>query len=98
MFLVLNASGLCFIPIGIMMYRAQAGASILLMCFCPLQLATFISTMVGIIAMCLSRGIRLWDRVLLSWLGGWRQPCRQLYGFFSTLPKEEVELYSGFFY
>ena len=26
MFLILNASGLCFIPIGIMMYRAQAGA------------------------------------------------------------------------
>ena len=97
MFLVLNASGLCFIPIGIMMYRAQAGASNPTDVFLPILLATFISTMVGIIAMCLKQGIRLWDRVLISWLGGLAAAVSTIVWFFSTLPKEEVELYSGFF-
>ena len=97
MFLVLNASGLCFIPIGIMMYRAQAGASNPTDVFLPILLATFISTMVGIIAMCLKQGIHLWDRVLISWLGGLAAAVSTIVWFFSTLPKEEVELYSGFF-
>ncbi len=97
MFLVLNASGLCFIPIGIMMYRAQAGASNPTDVFLPILLATFISTMVGIIAMSLKQGIRLWDRVLLSWLGGLAAAVSAIVWFFSTLPKEEVELYSRFF-
>lgn len=48
MFLILNASGLCFIPIGIMMYRAQAGATNPTDVFLPILLATFISTMVEI--------------------------------------------------
>ncbi len=97
MFLVLNASGLCFIPIGVMMYRAQAGASNPPDVFLPILLATFISTMVGIIAMCLKQGIHLWDRVLISWLGGLAAAVSTIVWFFSTLPKEEVELYSGFF-
>ncbi len=86
MFLVLNASGLCFIPIGIMMYRAQAGASNPTDVFLPILLATFISTMVGIIAMCLKQGIRLWDRVLISWLGGLAAAVSAIVWFFSTLP------------
>lgn len=37
------------------------------------------------------------DRVLLSWLGGLAAAVSTIVWFFSTLPKEEVELYSGFF-
>ena len=96
MFLVLNASGLCFIPIGIMMYRAQAGASNPTDVFLPILLATFIATLVGIVAMCLKQGIRLWDRVLLSWLVGLALVVGGIVWFFSTLPKEKVELYSSF--
>lgn len=70
MFLILNASGLCFIPIGIMMYRAQAGATNPTDVFLPILLATFISTMVGIVALCIKQRIRLADPVLLSWLAG----------------------------
>ena len=59
MFLILNASGLCFIPISIMMYRAQAGAANPTDIFLPILLATFISTLVGIVALCLRQRIRL---------------------------------------
>jgi len=70
MFLILNASGLCFIPISIMMYRSQAGAANPTDVFLPILLATFISTMVGIVALCLRQRIRLLDPVLLTWLLG----------------------------
>lgn len=96
MFLVLNASGLCFIPIGIMTYRAQAGAANPTDVFLPILLATFIATLVGIVAMCVKQHIRLWDRVLLSWLGGLALLVGGIVWFFSTLPRQQVELYSSF--
>lgn len=96
MFLILNASGLCFIPIGIMMYRAQAGAANPTDVFLPILLATFISTFVGIVAMCFKQRIRLWDKVMLSWLGGLALIVSAVVWLFSTMAKDEVELYSGF--
>lgn len=96
MFLILNASGLCFIPIGIMMYRAQAGAANPTDVFLPILLATFISTFVGIVAMCLKQGISLLDRVMIAWLGGLALVVGCVVWFFSSLPQEEVELYSSF--
>ncbi len=95
MFLVLNASGLCFIPISIMMYRAQAGASNPTDVFLPILLATFISTLVGIVALCLRQRIRLLDPVLLAWLGGMAAVIGGIVWFFSTMPQEAVQLYSG---
>lgn len=95
MFLILNASGLCFIPIGIMMYRAQAGASNPTDVFMPILLATFIATLVGIVAMCIKQRIRL-DGVLQSWLGGIAAVVGLMVWYFSTLPQEKVEVYSSF--
>ena len=96
MFLVLNASGLCFIPISIMMYRAQAGAANPTDVFLPILLATFISTLVGIIALCIKQRIKLWDKVMISWIGGMAAIIFGIVWFFSTLPQEKVQLYSGF--
>lgn len=96
MFLILNASGLCFIPIGIMMYRAQAGAENPTDVFLPILLATFIATFVGIVAMCLKQGISLKDKVLIAWLGGLALIVGGIVWFFSSLPKEKVEEYSSF--
>lgn len=95
MFLVLNASGLCLIPISIMMYRAQAGASNPTDVFLPILVATFIATFVGIIALCLKQRIRLADPVLLSWLGGMAAIIGGIVWFFSSLPREAVQLWSG---
>lgn len=96
MFLILNASGLCFIPISIMMYRAQAGAANPTDVFLPILLATFISTFVGIVALCLRQRIRLADPVLISWLGGMALLIGFVVWFFSGMEGERVERYSTF--
>lgn len=96
MFLILNASGLCFIPIGIMMYRAQAGATNPTDVFLPILLATFISTMVGIVTLCIKQHIRLADPVLLSWLAGMAAIIAGIVWFFSGMDGESVARYSGF--
>lgn len=96
MFLILNASGLCFIPIGIMMYRAQAGATNPTDVFLPILMATFISTMVGIVALCIRQRIRLADPVLLSWLAGMAAIIAGIVWFFSGMDGESVARYSGF--
>jgi spore maturation protein SpmA/spore maturation protein SpmB len=95
MFLILNASGLCFIPISIMMYRAQAGAANPTDVFLPILLATFVSTLVGIIALCLKQRIRLLDPVLLSWLGGMMALIGLTVWFFYGMDGEQVERYSS---
>ena len=96
MFLVLNASGLCFIPIGIMMYRAQAGAANPTDVFLPILLATFIATLIGIIALCIKQKIKLNDPVLLLWLAGFVAFIGGIVWFFSSLPPELVSKYSSF--
>lgn len=96
MFLVLNASGLCFIPISIMMYRAQAGAANPTDVFLPILLATFMATLFGIVTLCVKQRIKLLDPVLLSWLAGMAAVIGGIVWFFTTLPKEAVQLYSGF--
>lgn len=96
MFLILNASGLCFIPISIMMYRAQAGAANPTDIFLPILLATFISTLVGIVALCLRQRIRLTDPVLLAWLLCMGGIIAVTVWFFSGMDGARVERLSGF--
>ena len=70
MFLVLNTSGLTLIPISIMVYRAQMGAAQPTDIFIPILLATFFSTLAGIIITSLYQKINLFNRTLLLTLGG----------------------------
>lgn len=70
MFLVLNTSGLTLIPVSIMVYRAQLGAAQPTDVFIPILLATFASTLVGILAVCLRQRISLWNRTMMGFLGG----------------------------
>ena len=95
MFLVLNASGLCLIPISIMMYRAQAGAANPTDVFLPILVATFMATFVGIVSLCIRQRIRLFDPVLLSWLGGMAAVIGFIVWFLSARPRETVQLWSG---
>lgn len=70
MFLVLNTSGLTIIPVSIMVYRAQQGATNPTDIFIPILLATFVSTLAGIIVTALFQRINLLQRTLLLALGG----------------------------
>ena len=70
MFLVLNTSGLTLIPISILVYRAQMGAAQPTDVFIPILLATFFSTLSGIIITSLFQKINLLNRTILLTLGG----------------------------
>ncbi len=70
MFLVLNTSGLTIIPVSILVYRAQLGAAQPTDVFIPILLATFFSTLAGIIVTSLYQRINLLNRTMLLTLGG----------------------------
>ena len=70
MFLVLNTSGLTLIPISVMMYRAQLGAAQPTDVFVPILLATFFSTLVGLLVTCFIQKINLLNKTLLLFIGG----------------------------
>lgn len=95
MFLVLNSSGLCLIPVSIMMYRAQGGAANPTDIFIPILIATAIATLAGITALCLKQRIRL-DAVLCSWVLGIAAFVGLTVWFFSSLPADKVQGYSTF--
>lgn len=95
MFLVLNSSGLCLIPISIMMYRAQGGAANPTDVFIPILIATAVATLVGLGALCLKQRIRM-DRVIWCWLAGIAAFVALVTWFFSRLPADKVQLYSTF--
>jgi len=94
MFLVLNTSGLTIIPISVMAIRATAGASNPSDIFLPILLATFFSTVVGIIAVAVVQKIKLWDKVILAYLGGFSALIAGFIWFLSTLPREQVNTIS----
>lgn len=70
MFLVLNTSGLTLIPVSIMVYRAQLGAAQPTDIFIPILLATFFSTLAGIVITSLYQRINLLNKVMVGVLGG----------------------------
>ena len=70
MFLVLNTSGLTLIPVSILVYRAQQGAAQPTDIFIPILLATFFSTLMGVLVTSLWQRINLFNRVVMGTLGG----------------------------
>lgn len=97
MFLVINTSGLTLIPISIMVYRAQLGAAQPTDVFVPILIATFISTLAGIIAVALYQRINLLNRTILLFLGGAIAFITGIICFFSTLSQDQIDLYSTTF-
>lgn len=69
LFLVLNASSLTLLPVTIFMYRAQQGAADPTLVFLPILLATCASTLAGLLSVALVQKLKLWDPVVLAWLG-----------------------------
>lgn len=94
MFLVLNTSGLTIIPVSILVYRAQMGAAQPTDVFLPILLATFASTLTGIIITSIYQRINLFNRTVILALGG---ACAVVAGIvwgFSQLDKESMNLWS----
>ncbi|HAH22433.1 MAG TPA: hypothetical protein DCL77_01475 [Prolixibacteraceae bacterium] len=95
MFMVLNASGLTIIPISIMVYRAQLGAVNPSDVFIPILLATFFSTLAGLLAVAWHQKINLLDKTILSYLGGLIAFIAAIIWFFSGLEKEQIQTISA---
>ena len=94
MFLVLNTSGLTLIPISIMVYRAQLHAAQPTDVFIPILLATFFSTLAGIIITSIYQKINLLNRVMLSTLGGMLAVVALIIYGFGQLDKDTMNVVS----
>jgi spore maturation protein SpmA len=90
MFLVLNTSGLTILPISVMVFRAQLGAANPSDIFIPILLATFFSTIAGLIAVSLYQKINLFDKVILAYIGGISAFVFGVIVWFSYLPQETI--------
>lgn len=90
LFLVLNASGLTLIPVSIMTYRAQLGAANPSDIFLPILLATFFSTLAGIIAISFFQKIKIKDPVTLAWIAGLSALVIATLAYFSRLTAEAL--------
>ncbi len=96
MFLVLNTSGLTIIPISILAMRVACGAKVPTDIFIPLILATYFSTLVGLIYVSIMQRINLLKKVVLAYLGGLTAIIGGIIWYLSRLPQPMVESRTGF--
>lgn len=95
LFLVLNASSLTLLPVTIFMFRAEAGATDPAMVFLPILLATTASTLAGLLSVALVQRLRLWDPVVLAYLGGGALLLGLFMGFLAGLTATALTALSG---
>ncbi|NDW10844.1 nucleoside recognition domain-containing protein [Dysgonomonas sp. 520] len=96
MFLVMNASGLTIVPVSVMAIRAQAGAANPADVFIPILIATFVATLVGVLAVCIKQGINIFDKVILGTFGGIAALIAGVMFLFQNMSTKQVELASNF--
>lgn len=95
MFLVLHTSGLTLIPLAIMAQRAVLGARDPSDIFIPCLIATYVATVVGMVAVAIKQRINLLNNVVLSWLGGITACIIGMIWYFTQhLSKTEIEIVS----
>lgn len=94
MFLVINTSSLTLIPVSIMAYRAQGGAANPADVFLPILLATYVSTMFGILLCMFRQRIRP-DTILIGWLVGLSALVIGMLWTLQGLPQATIEKWSG---
>ena len=94
MFLVLNTSGLTLIPVSIMVYRAQMGAAQPTDIFVPILLATFFSTLAGIVFTSFYQRINLINRTMLLTLGGMSAVVAAIIWGFAQMDKAQMNIVS----
>lgn len=92
MFLVLNTSGLTLIPVGVMTYRFQCGAAQATDIFIPILIATFCSTLAGMIITCIYQRINIFNSVLLLTIGVASLFVAGIIWGFSKLNQEQLGL------
>ncbi|MEZ4386292.1 MAG: nucleoside recognition domain-containing protein [Candidatus Krumholzibacteriia bacterium] len=95
LFLVINTSAVTVLPVTIFTYRAQLGAADPTDIFLPVLIATFCSTLVGLLVTAAVQKLRLWQPVVLAYLGGLTAVIAGAVVYFSHLPQEAMEQQSA---
>lgn len=95
MFLVLNTSGLTIIPVSIIALRASGGSDNPSLVFLPILLATFVSSLCGLIITSIYQKINLFQPVVLAYIGGLSLVIISLFLYLGTLDKEQLEIASN---
>jgi spore maturation protein SpmA len=90
LFLVINTSSVTLFPVTIFTYRAQLGAANPTDVFIPILIATYFSTLAGLLAVAFVQKINLFDKVVLAYLAGMTLLVGGLLSYFTGLPKEEM--------
>lgn len=96
LFLVINTSAVTLFPVTIFTYRAQMGAANPTDVFIPILLATYMSTLVGLLTVAWVQKINLLDRVVLAYLGGFTLLVVGLLGYFASLSQDVMLSQSAF--
>ncbi|HJZ39003.1 MAG TPA: nucleoside recognition domain-containing protein [Bacteroidales bacterium] len=96
MFLVLNTSSLTIIPISILAMRVACGAKMPTDVFIPLILATYFSTLAGLVYVAIRQRINLFKKVTLSYLAGITAFVGMIIWYLSRLPQAQMETRTGF--
>ena len=95
LFLVLNTSAVTVIPVTIVTYRAQLGAADPTDVFIPILIATYCSTLVGLLVTAAVQRLRLIDPVVLAYLGGMTAAVAGIVIYSMSLPREQLESQSA---
>jgi len=96
LFLVINASSVTLLPVTIFTYRAQLGAADPTDVFIPILLATYCSTLVGLVSVAMIQKINLFDRVVLAYLGAITAAVGGLVAYFARLDAATMQAQSAF--
>ncbi len=95
LFLVINTAGVTLIPATIFVYRAQLGAADPTDVFIPLLIATYCSTLVGLLATAMYQKLQLWNGVVLAYLGTLTAVVAGIAVYFSRLDPEALAAQSS---
>ncbi|MDI1279535.1 nucleoside recognition domain-containing protein [Methylobacter sp.] len=90
LFLVINTSGVTLFPVTIFTYRAQLGAANPTDVFIPILIATYMSTLAGLLAVAFVQKINLLDKVIVAYLGGFTLVVGGILAYFSSLPHQQM--------
>jgi spore maturation protein SpmA len=90
LFLVINTSSVTLFPVTIFTYRAQLGSANPTDVFIPILIATYMSTLAGLLAVAFVQKINLLDKVILAYLGGFTLVVGGILVYFSSLPQQQM--------
>jgi spore maturation protein SpmA len=90
LFLVINTAGVTLFPVTILTYRAQLGAANPSDVFIPILIATYMSTLTGLLAVAAVQKINLLDKVVMAYLAGFSLAVGGLLAYFTHLPQQEM--------